>query len=199
MLAYTKYHFVPKFMVKNDTFAELLSFSACPSTTAHLISWSGWRMERRSAWEEKGGLLFRKQNEEANNLQELTLLLCLFHSSSFSRVNPLALAQFPLRTGPSDSISICLNYKIPTPYSLSLAITYTQNTLPTGVIHAAWGGHGRLWVGSINVMVHTHKRSRTHVQPHHRWGPPYLPSPTEGHPAANEDTQTPLMISTTLA
>lgn len=27
----------------------------------------------------------------------------------------------------------------------------------------------------------------------------YLPSPTEGHPAANEDTQTPLTISTTLA
>lgn len=127
MLAYTKYHFVPKFMVKNDTFAELLSFSACPSTTAHLM-WSGWRMERRSVWEEKGGLLFGKQNEEANNLQELTLLLCLFHSSSFSRVNPLALAQFPLRAGPSDSISICLNYKIPTPYSLSLAITYTLGT-----------------------------------------------------------------------
>lgn len=61
------------------------------------------------------------------------------------------------------------------------------------------GGHRRLWVGSINVMVHTHKRSCTHMQPHHWWGPLYLPFPTEGHPAANEDTQTPLTISTTLA
>lgn len=81
-----------------------------------------------SAWEEKEGLLFGKKNEEANKLQELTLLLCLFHSSSFSRVNPLALSQFPLRAGLSDSISICLNYKIPTPYSLTLAITYTLGT-----------------------------------------------------------------------
>lgn len=121
MPAYTKYHCVLKFMVKNDTLSELL-FSL-PARLQHLM-WSGGRMERRLAWEEEG-LLFGKQNEDVNKLQELTLLLCLFHFASFFRVNPLALAQFPLRAGPSDSISICLNYKIPTPYSLSLAITYT--------------------------------------------------------------------------
>lgn len=78
-------------------------------------------------WEEKEGLLFGKEDEQAKKLQELTLL-CFFHSSSFSHVNPLALAQFLLRAGSSDSISISLNYEIPTPYSLSLAITYTLRT-----------------------------------------------------------------------
>lgn len=121
------------------------------------------------------------------------------HSSSFSWVNPLALTQLPLCIGPSDTISICCNYGDPHPLlAQPHKHTHTKHT-------AHWcnscclGGHGRLWVGSINVMVHTHKCSHTHSQPHHRWGPPYLPSPTEGHPAANEDTQTLPTLSTTLA
>lgn len=103
-------------------------------------------MEGRSAWEEEEAC-FVKRNEEVNKLQELTLLLCLFHASSFSRVNPLALTPLPLRAGPSDSISICLNYKDPHPLfsqPRNHSHTHTRNTLPTGVIHAAWGGHGRL-------------------------------------------------------
>lgn len=198
MLAYTKYHFVLKFTVKNN--AELLSFPVCPSTAARLVS-SGFCKRMLENGTEigvgGGGGLFCKAEWRSEQTEGTHFVV---HASSFSPVNPLALTQLPLRAGPSDSISICLNYKDPHPlFSQPRNHIHTRNTLPTGVIHAAWGGHGRLWVGSINLMVHTHQRSCAHVQPHHRWGPPYLPSPTEGHPAANEDTQTPLTISTTLA
>lgn len=120
--------------------------------------------------------------------------------SSFSWVNPLALTQLPLCAGPSDTISICCNYRDPSPPTLSASLTHTHTEDTAHWCNSCClGGHGRLWVGSINVMVHTHKRSHTLAQPHHRWGPPYLPSPTEGHPAANEDTQTPSTVSTTWA
>lgn len=127
-------------------------------------------------------------------------LFCLLRTSSFSWVNPLALTQLPLCAGPSDTISICCNYRDPSPPTLSASLTHTHTEDTAHWCNSCClGGHGRLWVGSINVMVHTHKRSHTLAQPHHRWGPPYLPSPTEGHPAANEDTQTPSTVSTTWA
>lgn len=85
------------------------------------------------------------------------------HSSSFSWVNPLHLTQLPLCIGPSDTISICCNYGDPHPLlAQPHKHTHTKHT-------AHWcnscclGGHGRLWVGSINVMVHTHKCSHTHI------------------------------------
>lgn len=85
----------------------------------------------------------------------------LLHTSSFSWLNPLGLTQLPLCAGPSDTISICCNYRDPHPLSISHTNTYAHtntHTQPTGhwCNSCCLGGRGRLWVGSINVMVHIH-------------------------------------------
>lgn len=64
-------------------------------------------------------------------------LCCLLYTFTLSWVNPLALSQPPMCTGPTDAISICCNYRRPhCLHTLSKHI-HMQNTLPTGVIHAA--------------------------------------------------------------
>lgn len=106
---------------------------------------------------------FLKHSEELNKQEDLTSMLCLRYTSSFSRVNPLALTQFPLRAGPSDTISISCNYKDHHPLlSQPHNHIHTQNTLPTGVIHAAWGVMGD-YEWDRSMWWFTHKRSYTHT------------------------------------
>lgn len=70
--------------------------------------------------------------------QELRLLPCVASFTHLlSQVNPLAPSQPPMCTGPTDAISICCNYRRPHSLLTLSKHIHMQNTLPTGVIHAA--------------------------------------------------------------
>lgn len=83
-----------------------------------------WRMERRSAWAEEEAC-FVKWNEEANKLKELTLLFTPLLSPQLIHLLSLS---FPCVQVPQILSPSALIIKTPTPYSLSLAITYTLGT-----------------------------------------------------------------------
>lgn len=81
-------------------------------------------MERRSAWAEEEAC-FVKRNEEANKLKELTLLSTPLLSPQLIHLLSLS---FPCVQVPQILSPSALIIKTPTPYSLSLAITYTLGT-----------------------------------------------------------------------
>lgn len=93
--------------------------------------------------------------------------------------------------------------EVPQMRSPSAAITETPillRSLPCK--HMSSGEHTAHWCnscrlgGSREIMSRidhcdgSHTTVGARAPPHHWWRPPCLPSPTEGHPAANEDTNT---------
>lgn len=126
MLAYTKYHFVLKFTVENN--AELLSFPACPSTAARLMS-SGFCKRMLENGTEigvgGGGGLFCKAEWRSEQTEGTHFVV---HASSSPLLIHLLSLSFPCVQVPQILSPSALIIKTPTPYSLSLAITYTLGT-----------------------------------------------------------------------
>lgn len=103
--------------------------------------------------------------------------------------------QDPQIPSPSPVIIETTSRTIPHPHNQ----THTQETLPIGVIHAAWGVMGDYeWDRSMWWFTHT--SANTHMR-QLIIDEGLLTSPLllGGHPAANEDTQTPSTVSTTSA
>ena len=126
-----------------------LSVYICASCVKWIHEMRCERMDYSLHLDQSELLLFCKAEQRVEYPGGSRPLLRFLHTSSFSSDNPLALTQLPPCAGPSDTISICCNYREdphPPPLCASQTHTHTEHTEHT----AHWcnscclGGDGRL-------------------------------------------------------